>query len=405
MDGAHLCLGEQRIHPVIEEEGTVRRKLPQPMHHVLGLTVKGTPHTGIGPINLRRHIVVIGGEQIIVRGRRIQDPEPARMAAQEAAVPVVGDVGRLQGLPDGRLRSPEITGNAPPAAAEQQGTVGEQGDVRHLRIPVVGNGAGTGRHGKGTGGISGDQELVGIRKILLADAKRRLYIGGSMAVQDLRIAVDIGIRDLTVSDVKIAGGIGDHQKIPVPKGVVGGICLCDARIDVHELGDGPEIVPVKIGLTGSHAGAGHRPGRGIFVPGNTAAGKENDQMLSGSFFEIAMELRAVAGDAVRKRNAVPAMRQKGPRGFRNRRLTALLHDGAEGMLDDASGVGHQLLGAIRELTVAVLQMTGYGAAALRCGSCTLCLLSVAVSGSLRLCGDGFSGCHSFLPLTFLRVPL
>ena len=222
-------------------------------------------------------------------GACVEQTETSGERRKKSPVPVVGDVGRLQWFPDGRLCTPEVACDGPPVPAEKLGTVGEEGDIGNLRVPAAYHFPGDGRDGKGSCRISCNQKLVRIREEILAYGKRCVHIGGPVTVKNLRLAFLIGIRNLAVSDVKITGRVRDDKKIPVTEGIARGIRIRDSDVDVHDLCKGTQIVPVEIRLPCGDACTGYRPCSREVIPRDTSSGEENNKVCRAALSQIAVE--------------------------------------------------------------------------------------------------------------------
>ena len=134
-------------------------------------------------------------------------------------------------------------------------------------------------HCKRAGTLPSDQELFRRWKQFLAVSHR---------CHEILIAVEIenGLVSLlsrpvlavlhnmvykpAVSYMHIAGRISNDQEIPVVKRIVSPI-FRDSHIDVHDLCEQTQIVPIIIGKPRRHAPAVHRTGRHIFVDGDPTA--------------------------------------------------------------------------------------------------------------------------------------
>ena len=259
------------------------------MDHVLQLAVIRSAHAGIGFVDLVGHVVVERGQKIVMGGACVEQTETSGEGRKKSPVPVIGDVGRLQWLPDGRLCTPEVARDGPPVPAEKLGTVGEEGNIGNLRVPAAYNFPGDSRDGKGSGGISGNQKLVRIREEILAYGKRCVHVGGPVTVENLRLAFLIGIRNLTVSDVKITGCIRDDKEIPVTEGIARGIRIRDSDVDVHDLRKGTQIVPVEIRFPCSDTRTGYRPCGCEIIPCNASSGEENNKVCRAALSQVAVE--------------------------------------------------------------------------------------------------------------------
>ena len=138
--------------------------------------------------------------------------------------------------------------------------------------------------------LSGDQQLFRSREQFFARAHGGCEVLITVKVQNafsvtvfsftafsdaLLISSIVGhvIDHFAVSDVHIAGCVGDDHKVPAIEGIVVTV-QCDPGIDIHELSKESEVVPVIIGQPGGDSSTVDRARRHILVDRDPAAGEK-----------------------------------------------------------------------------------------------------------------------------------
>ena len=123
-------------------------------------------------------------------------------------------------------------------------------------------------------------------------------------------------------DVEITGRVCDDDEIPVVEGIVLVTDFRDSRIDVHDLREWPQIVPVVIRKPGCHFPARNGTRRGIFIPRNSSARQKDAGTVDSAFLDIDVVLGAISGLSTGYRDPVPDIRLRFP--FEHRRFKPLL---------------------------------------------------------------------------------
>ena len=149
------------------------------------------------------------------------------------------------------------------------------------------------------------------------------------------------VGELVSADVHVTGRICDDQEIPVVEGIIGPVSG-DANIDVHDLCEQPQIVPVIVGKPGCDASAGHRPGGHVFIDRDASAGEKHAQFITGSFPDVNVIFRAVPALSLGNRYLVPDLLS----GFADQDRSLLpqfIYSLCDGFLNQISYTDHPVL--------------------------------------------------------------
>ena len=312
MDRPSLVHGERPV-PLVNEESKSRIKITKLCDHLLHLPEIVLLNLRVRVINLIGHVIVKRAQKIVRHRARIEIPEPAAMSLADAAIPLEGYILAVHILPHFLPRIPDIAQNVFPVFVQKLCAVREKRHIMAGGIEFRGDLLGERGHRKCSGALPCDQELFRSGKQFLPASHRRHEILIAVKMKNSLVSlfcrpVFAVLRNMVdkpvVSDVHVAGRIGNDQEIPVVKRIVGPI-FRDADVDVHDLREQPKVIPIIIGKPRRDGAAVNRPGSHILVDGDPAAREKYTQLVRAPFSHINMIFRAVAALSLWDQHFIP----------------------------------------------------------------------------------------------------
>ena len=312
MDRAAFVHRERPV-PLVDEEGKSRIKVAKLRDHLLHLPEIVLLDLRVRVVDLVGDVVVKSAQKIVRHRTGIEIPEPAALPLADASIPLEGQIFAIDICPQFFPRIPDVAQDLFPVFVQKLGAVREERHIMACRIEFSCDLFRERGHCKRAGTLSCDQELFRRRKQLLAVSHRRHEILIAMEIENCLVSflsrpvlavLHNMVNKPAVSHVHIAGRISNDQEIPVVKRIVGPI-FRDSHIDVHDLREQPQIIPIIIGQPRRNASAVHRTGRHILVDGDPAAGEKDAELVSSALPDINMILGAVSTLSLRNRHFIP----------------------------------------------------------------------------------------------------
>ena len=237
-----------------------------------------------------------------------------------------------------------------PVFVQELRTVREECHIAAGRIELARDLFGKSRYSKSSGALSRDQKFGcggeqffagphSSHEVLVAVKIQYSLVSGLLA--SVFTPLDDVVGKLAPADMHVSGRISDDYEIPLVEGVFGSV-LGDAHIDVHDLCEQPEIIPVIVGHPGRDTAAVYRPGGHVFVDRDASAGEEHAQLISSPLPDVDVIFGAIPALALGNRYLVPDL-LSGLTDQNRSLLPQFIYSLCDGFLDQISNSDHPVL--------------------------------------------------------------